>query len=183
MKNLPNGDENLVNFLRQNRPEVPPETPDLSEKIFKAIESSSPLDNHHYSQKNPVFRHRQLWLVPPAIAASLALAWTGNYWRETASNYNSLKAANSISKITSFNSKQLVNYQNKTLPQDFISSNTSNNQELGHLESFLENNWNSTLTTSHPEMSVDDIQYEYLKLANSKASYPTKTTSLATTRR
>lgn len=41
MSNLPNDDQRLVDFLRQNRPEIPPSSPDLEEKLFHTIASSS----------------------------------------------------------------------------------------------------------------------------------------------
>ncbi|XWK86882.1 MAG: hypothetical protein U7127_22140 [Phormidium sp.] len=182
MSNLPNDDQRLVDFLRQNRPEIPPSPPDLEEKLFCAIASSPPPQLHHHSPNHPS-RFRQLWLVPPAIAASLALAWGGNYLRENNSfaTINSLSptAAPNLNKSISKTSKVFISSSNYLPGQNRV----LNHQELVKIESFLENNWNGVITNNPPEMSVETIQNEYLNLAKTKAYYSTKTTNLVTTRR
>ncbi len=67
MTKLPNDDECLVNFLRQHRPDVPPAAPDLEQLIIQSVAASPPKST----------RYRQMWVVPPAIAAGLLIAWTG----------------------------------------------------------------------------------------------------------
>ncbi|MFB2897630.1 hypothetical protein ACE1CI_32330 [Aerosakkonemataceae cyanobacterium BLCC-F50] len=186
MSNLPNDDQRLIDFLRQNRPEVPPSPPDLEEKLFCAIASSPPPQLHHHSPNHPS-RFRQVWLVPPAIAASLALAWGGNYWRENNSLNNAFATINSLSPTTapllnktiSKSSKFLISNSNY-LP---VQNRSQNHQELVKIENFLENNWNGVVTNNSPEMSVENIQNEYLNLAKTKAYYPTKNPNLVTTRR
>ncbi len=37
MNNLPNNDQKLVDFLRQNRPDLPPENQDLESQIMAAV--------------------------------------------------------------------------------------------------------------------------------------------------
>jgi hypothetical protein len=66
MSNFPDDDERLIKFLHQHRPPVPPAAPDLEERIVLAASSSS---------RQP--RRRQLWAVPPALAAGLIISWMG----------------------------------------------------------------------------------------------------------
>lgn len=182
MSNLPNDDQALVHFLRQNRPEVPPSTPDLEEKLLSAIESSPPPHLHHNSPS----RYRQLWLVPPAIAASLALVWAGNYWRENNSLTNSFVAINSISQTTAPKLNKTNSSSTNLSINDYNLSwknNNPNHQELVNLEKFLENNWTGVVSNTSPDISVETIQNEYLDLAESKSYYSTKTTTLSATRR
>ncbi|MEH2070821.1 MAG: hypothetical protein V7K47_22110 [Nostoc sp.] len=61
----PDDDRDLVNFVRQHRPEVPPASPDLSQKILQQVETSI----------QPLPHHSRLWLVPPVIAAGLVAAF------------------------------------------------------------------------------------------------------------
>ena len=62
MTQFPHDDQNLVDFLRQNCPEVPPSSPDLEWRICQQVKAS-PIQAHgHFSR---------LWLVPPVIAAGL----------------------------------------------------------------------------------------------------------------
>lgn len=69
-----NDDERLVEFLHQYRPDVPPASPDLEQKIICAV-TTSPQKSHK----------QRSWLVPSAVAAGLLIAWTG---------YRSLMPAN-----------------------------------------------------------------------------------------
>lgn len=182
MSNLPNDDQRLVDFLRQNRPEIPPSSPDLEEKLFSAIASSPPPQLHHHSRNN-ISRFRQLWLVPPAIAASLALAWGGNYLRGN----NSFATINSLSPTAAPNLNRSISKSSKFLISNSYylpGQNPSlNHQELVKIENFLENNWSGVVTNNSPEMSVENIQNEYLNLAKTKAYYSSKTKNLVTTRR
>lgn len=74
MNNLPNNDQKLVDFLRQNRPDLPPENQDLESQIMAAVAATP---QNRGGQKSSVipFRRRSLWLMPPAIAAGLSIAW------------------------------------------------------------------------------------------------------------
>lgn len=67
MTKFPNDDERLVDFLRQHAGEAPTAVPDLEQLIIQSVAISPP----------KLARHRQLWVVPPAIAAGLLIAWTG----------------------------------------------------------------------------------------------------------
>lgn len=67
-------DQNLVEFLRQHRPVPPPPAETLEDGIMFAI------DNAAQSPRNtpsPLRKRRALWLVPPAIAASLVATFLG----------------------------------------------------------------------------------------------------------
>ncbi|MBE9229951.1 hypothetical protein IQ264_31615 [Phormidium sp. LEGE 05292] len=176
MSKLPNDDQRLVDFLRQNRPEIPPSSPDLEEKLFQAIASSTLPQLHHNSRKHSS-RYRQLWLVPPAIAASVALVLAGNYLRGNSSLTNSF-AINKLNNNNSSATNLLVSKSNYLPEQNY----SRNRQELVKIESFLENNWSGVVTNNAPETSVETMQNEYLNLAD-KTYYPTKTTHLVTTRR
>jgi hypothetical protein len=66
MNKSPDDDELLLEFLRQHAGNAPPAAPELEEKIVRATISSA----------RPQ-RQRQLWILPPAIAATIAIAWTG----------------------------------------------------------------------------------------------------------
>lgn len=186
MTKLPNDDQRLVDFLRQNRPEIPPSNPELEEKIFQAIASSPPPHLHHNSP-NHSSRHRQLWLVPPAIAASLALAWAGNFWRENYLLTNSFSATDSLTQAaatklnkTNYESPKILVKSYKYLPGN---NHSPNYQELVKIENFLENNWSGVVHNNQPEMLADNIQNEYFDLAKPKSYSTTKTTNLVTTRR
>lgn len=178
MSKLPNDDQDLVDFLRQNRPEIPPANPELEERIFQAIASSPPPQLHHNSPSQ-IFRRRQLWLVPPAIAASLALVWAGNYWRESYSLNNSF-ASKSIVQNSDDRSNNNLLAKSSYLPE---TTNNQNHQELAKLETFLENNWDGVVTNNPPEVSVETIQREYFNLAESKSYSTNKATNVVTTRR
>ena len=176
MSNLPNDDQRLVDFLRQNRPEIPPSSPELEEKLFQAI-ASSPIPQLHHNSSNHRSRYRQLWLVPPAIAASAALVLAGNYLRVNNSLTNSF-AANKLNNTNSSATNLLVSKPNYLPDQKY----SHNHQELVKIETFLENNWSGVVTNNTPETSAETIQNEYLNLA-AKTYTPTKTTNLVTTRR
>ncbi len=65
-----NDDKDLVNFLRQHRPEVPPASADLEQQILQNVETLHPI-----SLPAPKVRRRSpFWLVPSVMAASLVAA-------------------------------------------------------------------------------------------------------------
>jgi hypothetical protein len=74
MNKLPNNDQKLVEFLRQNRPDLPPENQDLEAQIMAAVAATPRSESGQNSSVIP-FRRRSLWLMPPAIAAGLLIAW------------------------------------------------------------------------------------------------------------
>lgn len=74
MNKLPNNDQKLVEFLRQNRPDLPPENQDLEAQIMAAVAATPRSESGQNSSVIP-FRRRSLWLMPPAIAAGLLMAW------------------------------------------------------------------------------------------------------------
>ncbi|GAB4282916.1 MAG: hypothetical protein Fur0025_12440 [Oscillatoriaceae cyanobacterium] len=64
----PKDDERLVAFLRHHRPETPPASPDVEERIFAAVATQ------------PLKSRRRLWFLAPALAAGLLLAVGGYTW-------------------------------------------------------------------------------------------------------
>lgn len=66
MTKFPEDDQPLVDFLRQHAGTPPPPAPNLETQIMQAVASST-------RQQTPTRRY--LWVVPPAIAASLLIAW------------------------------------------------------------------------------------------------------------
>lgn len=174
MKNLPEDDERLVDFLRKHRPDIPPAAPDLEETIFRAVESSASNPNP-LSKSNPTSWFRQLWLVPPAIAATVVLALNSDTLRSnTLPKLAHFEATNSLSQIESLKLKAW----NSPNPKHRL-----NDEELLYLEAYLENNWNGVVANSHPEMEVEAIEAEYMSLANSTSPYSVKSAKLSTTRR
>ena len=73
MTQFSDDDKDLVNFLRQHRPEVPPASPILEEQILRDIQKL------HVSSltKPPLVRHSRLWLVPSIVAAGFLAAVVG----------------------------------------------------------------------------------------------------------
>ncbi|MBD1805995.1 hypothetical protein H6F98_11090 [Microcoleus sp. FACHB-SPT15] len=65
MTQCPDDEKQWQEFLRQHRSTPPPAKADLEEQLMNAVEKS----------QSPV--SRQLWAVPPVIAASLLMAWSG----------------------------------------------------------------------------------------------------------
>jgi hypothetical protein len=69
-------DINLVNFLRQNRPQIPPASPELEEKILQQV--SQYQEKTGNSKRENVtsisrFKRRFLYLFPSAIAAGIVI--------------------------------------------------------------------------------------------------------------
>ncbi|NJR49147.1 MAG: hypothetical protein HC780_05830 [Leptolyngbyaceae cyanobacterium CSU_1_3] len=72
MSQLPDDDQEWVEFLRQHRPLPPPAADGLEDRIFSALEAEtlSPIAAAQLDRKR-----RPRWLVPSAIAASLVAAF------------------------------------------------------------------------------------------------------------
>ncbi|MBN3949074.1 MAG: hypothetical protein V7K14_15265 [Nostoc sp.] len=68
MTQLPNDDADLINFLCQHCPEVPPASPDLEQQILQQVKTWPQPPLRHYSR---------LRLVLPALAAGLVAAIVG----------------------------------------------------------------------------------------------------------
>ncbi|AFY31199.1 hypothetical protein [Calothrix sp. PCC 7507] len=105
MNQFPNDDKDLVNFLRQHRPQVPPAAANLEQQILQQVQASSVQSRR---QRSP------FWLVPPMIAAGLL--------------------------ATVVIHRSLVPAQPSAA-------------ELASLETFIENNWQGTLS-EHTESYV-----------------------------
>ncbi len=75
MTQFPNHDQDkdLVHFLRQHRPEVPPASADLEQQILKDVEM------WHPTFLSAPTRHRRspLWLIQSVVAAGLVAAIVG----------------------------------------------------------------------------------------------------------
>ncbi|MEH2466186.1 hypothetical protein [Nostoc sp.] len=105
MTQLPNDDSDLINFLCQHCPEVPPASPDLEQQILQHLKTSPQAPLRHYSR---------LRLVLP-VAAGLVAA--------------------------------IVGYR------AFIPAQPSP-AELATLETFIESNWQGTVSNEHLESDV-----------------------------
>ncbi|QLE43289.1 hypothetical protein FD723_24455 [Nostoc sp. C052] len=68
MTQLPNDDPDLVNFLCQHRPDVPPASPDLEQQILQQVKAYTQPPLRHYSRPR---------LVLPTLAAGLVAAIAG----------------------------------------------------------------------------------------------------------
>ncbi|MEH2073995.1 MAG: hypothetical protein V7K57_06320 [Nostoc sp.] len=68
MTQPPDDDSDLINFLCQHRPEVPPASPDLEQQILQQVKACPLPPLRHYSR---------LSLVLPALAAGLVAAIVG----------------------------------------------------------------------------------------------------------
>ena len=72
MTQFPNEDKDLVNFLRQHRPEVPPASADLEQQILRNVETLHP------TLPAPNLRRRSpFWLAQSVVAAGLVAAVVG----------------------------------------------------------------------------------------------------------
>ncbi|MFB8792182.1 MAG: hypothetical protein U7123_25880 [Potamolinea sp.] len=83
MTQLPEDDQEWLEFLRQNRPTPPPTTDNFEEQLMTAIATS-----------DQQVKTRKMWLVPSAIAAGLLMAWSGHYFlniSQNSPNYASLE--------------------------------------------------------------------------------------------
>jgi len=94
--NNPSSDQDLVNFLKQHRPNLPEAAPDLEQKLLAAIESNqASLVNETHRAKTRVTTSPKSndrlkissvskWAVSSAIAAGLLFFWSGYRPFETA---------------------------------------------------------------------------------------------------
>lgn len=81
MSQFPNDDHELINFLKQHRPQTPPSSPMAEDRLLEAIAAVSPTN----TETNTVVAFRRshrvqrssIWLVPPAIAAGLVATIVG----------------------------------------------------------------------------------------------------------
>lgn len=133
--NNPISDKQLVNFLKQYRPNLPEAAPDLEPKILAAIESNeASLRNEktiakmrstgsHKSNNRLNITSVSKWAFPSAIAAGLLFFWSG---------YRALDTAQ--------------------LPAD----------EAAHLEAFLVTNWEGVVNDSQAENLTDRPQTDWL---------------------
>lgn len=71
----PINDQTLVEFLKRNSPIIPEPAPNLEQQIMAAIEEKNWREKIHSSKSK--ISHRW-WLVPPAIAASVLVFWSGS---------------------------------------------------------------------------------------------------------
>lgn len=85
---LPQNDDTLVDFLRQHRPSVPSPALDLEAEIMAAVAQEPNFA--------PPVQRRQLWLVPPAIAAGLLISWAGY------SSYTHQKSLQNLPQLEAF---------------------------------------------------------------------------------
>lgn len=133
--NNPSSDQELVNFLKQHRPNIPESSPDLELKILAAIESNqASLVNEIHQEKTRVTASPQSndrlkilsvskWAVSSAVAAGLLVFWSGYRPFETAQ-----------------------------LPD----------KETAQLEAFLVTNWEGILPDSPQESMADRSQTDWL---------------------
>lgn len=69
MNQPPEKPDCLVDFLRQHRPDIPPASPQLEQRILATVAG----DRSTARRYSP----RTLWLIVPSIAASLSLTFLG----------------------------------------------------------------------------------------------------------
>ncbi|MCT7970746.1 hypothetical protein [Laspinema olomoucense] len=69
MNQPPENPDNLVHFLRQYRPDIPPASPHLEERILASVADDRP--------KVKRYSTRILWLIVPSLAAGLYLVFWG----------------------------------------------------------------------------------------------------------
>ncbi len=143
--NNPSSDQELVNFLKQHRPNIPEAAPDLEQKILAAIEinqASVSYETHHTktqlsasakSDNRLKISSVSKWALSSAIAASLLVFWSGYRPFETAQ-----------------------------LPDE----------ETAQLEAFLVTNWEGVLQDSPQENMTNRPQTEWFNFPVSADSEP-----------
>lgn len=143
--NNQSSDQELVNFLKQYRPNLPEPAPDLEQKILATIERNEEVENkQNYLEKvryiasnnRSIIPGFPQWAFPPAIAATLIVCWSG---------YRLL------------------------VPAQF------NPDEGAHLEAFLVNNWEDVLQDSHGENMSDRAPTDWFNFAVTADSEPPTT--------
>ena len=147
-------DENLVNFIKTNRPNIAPASPDLEERILQAIELDTPSPVNHFLRHNPA-KYKRLWFLPPAIAVGIMF-------------------------VISIDGLPIYNI----LSNNFAPKETTNESELASLETTLETNWDSVINHNQTEEDFDPIAAQNLLiLTNSQSQNNAKLTSNRTTAR
>lgn len=143
--NNPSSDQNLVNFLKQHRPNIPEAVPDLEQKILAAIESdqASLFHENHRKKARSIASAKSdnrlkissvsKWALSSAIAASMLVFWSG---------------------YRPFHTAQLPA------------------KETAQLEAFLVTNWEGVLHDSPQESMTDRSQTDWLTLSPSADSEP-----------
>ncbi len=143
--NNPSSDQELVNFLKQHRPNIPQAAPDLEQKILAAIESNQASVFHEtYREKTRLSGSAKSgdrlkissvskWVFSSAIAASLLFYWSG--YRP---------------------------FQTAQLPDE----------EIAKLEAFLVTNWEGVLHDSPQETMTDRSQTDWLTFSPGADSEP-----------
>ncbi|MEG4516258.1 MULTISPECIES: hypothetical protein [unclassified Microcoleus] len=133
--NNPSSDQELVNFLKQHRPNIPEAAPDLELKILAAIESNQASvfhENHRQKTRARASAKSDYrlkissvskWALSSAIAATLLVFW---------SSYRAFETAQ--------------------LPD----------KETAQLEAFLVTNWEGVLHDSPQENMTDRSQTDWL---------------------
>lgn len=78
MSQFPNDDHELVDFLKQHRPQIPPADSALESQLFAAIESLPQQDElARLRRSQPRSRRSIAWFVPPTLAAGLLVSVVG----------------------------------------------------------------------------------------------------------
>ncbi|MEG5035503.1 hypothetical protein [Microcoleus sp. AT3-D2] len=142
--NNPSSDQELVNFLKRNRPNIPEAIPDLEQKILAAIESNQASVFHETnckktrssaSAKSDDLKISSVskWALSSAIAASLLVFWSG---------------------YRPFQTAQL------------------RDKEIAQLEAFLVTNWEGVLHDSPQESMTDRSQTYWLTFSPGADSEP-----------
>ncbi|MEG4199831.1 hypothetical protein [Microcoleus sp. Pol12A5] len=143
--NNPSSDQELVNFLKRHRPNIPEAVPDLEQKILAAIESNQATVFHEAHRKKTRLSASaksddrlkisfvSKWALSSAIAASLLVFWSGYRPFETAQ-----------------------------LPD----------KETAQLEAFLVTNWEGVLDDSPQESMTDRSQTDWLTFSPGADSEP-----------
>ncbi|MBW4580081.1 MAG: hypothetical protein KME42_10975 [Tildeniella nuda ZEHNDER 1965/U140] len=78
MSQFPNDDHELVDFLKQHRPQIPPADSALETQLLAAIEALPPQDElARFRRSHPRTKRSIAWLVPPTLAAGLLASVVG----------------------------------------------------------------------------------------------------------
>ena len=135
-------DKNLVNFLKQYRPNVPEPAPDFEQELLAAIDRNDAAAREFNYLGEPPFTQSSKrsgivcfskWTFPSAIVAGLLVFWSGYRAFDTAQ-----------------------------LPEN----------ETAKLEVFLVNNWEGVLNDSPGENSLDRPQTDWLTFSYAADTEP-----------
>ena len=77
MSQFPNDDHELVNFLKQHRPQTPPSSPMAEDRLLEAIAVVPKTKTVVAFRRSQRVQRSSIWLVPPAIAAGLVATIVG----------------------------------------------------------------------------------------------------------